>query len=480
MNDKPVSLIEFKVEKWVEKAVETTHTHLNKFDGEREMILDCLQKSHDENDAGEKTEKFEECFAAISSLLKKENSPRNLLLSAQASIAPIILDLIQDNPIEGKELLIESIKSNIIAALSIIKQENGRKDSTELSSVLSKYFEFGDSLTFLLMVLMLKGYKDLEAANQKLETTNEKLEENNLRMQQLMDEYRHTLIKTILPGRLLNVANSLKTHALGDTTIKEACLNLDDAYNDERFILQESDLLLSRYIKQKDEDFQCKIGMSRADAGADNNDKITDVIFLWDYALHRATALFLKDRDDYWEKARERFFDKRQMGLEKLKNLQDDFTDFVSLGNMRASEWVKKYLYPINSVFSENWRNVRVERYGYAETLVYKYFYELWLNFYKYSNLDYVEIRFYDAFINEKKYLLSEWKNPYTNRQSELSTRKGLESIRSDLKALNGTKKNEKSLLIRDNEKDKIFSVQLIIKEDLLLFQPYSLPEEIE
>lgn len=467
-------------EEEIPAAIDAILERIDKKEKERPARLralrDCLESAHATKKPDKQDQELKTCLNQISIELNEDSHPVYYFLRALARIAQkkkLLLGGETDGDV--KDLMEETARDLQNLQESI---DEFVRSKTEYDQSLREVFNFIEYNSFLLMVYLLRNWTQLEKKNERLLKLNSELEDTANRMVQLTDEYRHTVVKNIKPDRIKSILDAFKKKAVNQPDLKTAWLGLDDVYRDEAYILRESDVLRFRYKKPSNEDFQYIFQTSSVEAGSQVDEVVTTPVFIWEEALRRVTKLFLTSPYSFWDEARKKLLDKKHLKPYKLANISDDFRNCLLLGDSCASKWVNENLFEIRAEFSPKWREVRLQRNSYAETLLYNYFHELWLNYYKYSDLTYVISHFYEESINGKTYLSTEWKNCYSNNNS-VSTRKGLESIRFDLQALNGTKTEEESLVIEDNERESVFSVRLVFREYLLLVPPLPLPEEI-
>ena len=116
--------------------------------------------------------------------------------------------------------------------------------------------------------------------------------------------------------------------------------------------------------------------------------------------------------------------------------------------------------------FSEKWAQLRLEKNKYTEALLHKHFYELFINAYKYSDFNGLEIRFFENNLEEKAYLFSQWTNSYEDNNS-ISTGNGLEGLKAELESL-----NEGAISLFRQDDNKTFSITIAIQEQLLYLPP--------
>ncbi|OQY44905.1 MAG: hypothetical protein B6247_29625 [Candidatus Parabeggiatoa sp. nov. 2] len=298
--------------------------------------------------------------------------------------------------------------------------------------------------------------KEIEKKNQALERQNKQIQAETQKLERILRDSSHMLANEIHPHNIMNVAETLKEQGLK----KEAML-LYKAYRGEIFISHQNELLLAQY--RDSDQFRQKVLGNRAEA---NSDSATDtsVYAILNEALEKATSNFL-DKSKYkaLQKVRRRIFGDNTNLLEER---HQQFVNKIYLEEQKALEWVNNNLMPIRSDFSEKWAQLRLEKNKYTEALLHKHFYELFINAYKYSDFNGLEIRFFENNLEEKAYLFSQWTNSYEDNNS-ISTGNGLEGLKAELESL-----NEGAISLFRQDDNKTFSITIAIQEQLLYLPP--------
>jgi hypothetical protein len=300
-----------------------------------------------------------------------------------------------------------------------------------------------------------------DSSNKTKELEQKKLIDAQHRLQNIVKQYTHSLGNTIFPETLYNIAQKLKKHV----EFKEESLLLYDAYHAEVSILHQSELLRIKHVTQDSELFRALICQERL--FSDSVEPSTNIKHILNYALERMTARFLNENYAKLEKIRERVLHNRHLSLQELRQ---NFETQI-LFEEEPLKWVQQHLLPIQLVeFSEQWENVKLKKNGYAEALLYSYFDELFLNVFKYSDYQWLKLRFYEQEIGDVTYLVSTWENAYIDNTS-ISTGNGLEGISDDLRILNDSENETTTLQVVNDKAQAIFRVTLFFRKELFIFE---------
>jgi tetratricopeptide (TPR) repeat protein len=311
------------------------------------------------------------------------------------------------------------------------------------------------------------GDSRLETQNKEMYLNHIKTYEDNTnlikKMQKIVQQYTHTLGNTIFPRNLLEVARKL-----GDSTdFKKESLLLYSAYDAEVFIIHQSELLRYKYVAQNSEQFR---NLIRQDISLSNNEPATNIEQILNNALKRVILRFLNYAK--FNEIRKRVLAQRSLSLLEL---QHSFEEQIFFKNQLSLDWVDANLFPIKVDFSKNWQSVKLKENGFAESLLFGYFYELFFNIFKYSDYQGVELQFDDQEIDGCAYLVSKWKNSYVDNTS-IGTEMGLESIQEDLRQLHDSENEATTLQKNNNANEKIFQVILPLRKDLLICKTFKFP----
>lgn len=309
-----------------------------------------------------------------------------------------------------------------------------------------------------------KAFSQLERSSISAINNLEKNEELNKRMQKLVEQFTHTLGNVIFPDTIYQVVEHLKSNP----DCRKDVLLLNEAYHSEIIIKLQAELLRQRYANTNPEKFRQLIRACRRIAN--NEDKTKSIADILDYAASRVTARFLNQHNASLGSIRDKIVSQKNVSLDALRQQFED--DILLNRTLGAVEWINQNLRPFKVVkLSPLWERVCILAESHAEALLFGYFSEVLFNAFKYA--DHVADQFLTVWFDEtvcqgKTYLTCSWCNPLCDKNpSSLGTGKGLDAILEDLRQLNDTESDTKSLLVTQD--DQQFQVTMFFQKDLLI-----------
>lgn len=294
-------------------------------------------------------------------------------------------------------------------------------------------------------------------SNLNLEQKNAQLQNTQHHLQKMVGDYTHDVGSLIRPEIVYRVAQEIKEQ------FPEQFFLLSDVYHAEISVRHKSEALRIKHVMQNPETFRALI---RRDNRPDSLYTATDIKNILNDSLQKMVRDFL-----YYPKLstiRDMFLQSRNISWQ---NLQKSFTKQIFFQSKPPIAWTQENLFSIQLLeFSPLWEKIKFKKYGATENLLYGYFVELFFNVFKYSNYQWLKLRFYEQNIKGCTYLLSAWENAYCDNQS-ISTGNGLDSICEELQMLNESKDEATTLQVIDNQLQKKFGITLALKKDLLIYE---------
>ncbi|MCQ8104321.1 sel1 repeat family protein [Methylomonas sp. SURF-2] len=335
----------------------------------------------------------------------------------------------------------------------------------DLDSTQTVFSESGSYQQFKDLALMAyKKEEKLSEINKVLVAEIKQKEVLQMKMQKLVEQFTHTLGNVIFPDTIYQVAERLKTNP----DCRKDVLLLNEAYHSEIIIKLQAELLRQRYANTNPEKFRQLIRACRR--GSDCKDKTKSIADILDYAASRVTARFLNQHNASLGSIRDKIIAQKNASLDGLRQQFED--DILLNRTLAAVEWINQNLRPFKVVeLSPLWLKAFILAESHAEALLFGYFSEVLFNAFKYADHDaaqFLTVRFDEYVIDGETYLGCSWSNPMGNKPPNgLGTGKGLDAILEDLKQLNDTDSETKSLLV--SQDDLQFQVTMFFQKDLLI-----------
>jgi hypothetical protein len=284
------------------------------------------------------------------------------------------------------------------------------------------------------------------------------------KLENMIQQYTHTLANTLFPDTIYEVAQKLKKHS----EYKKDAMILSDAYQAELFMKHQGQLLAIRNTLNE-ASFQSFIRGDRLDNGT--NIEAASIEDILAQSLERVMSRFLNDDYHKLDSIRKALSEQLQTKLETWK---DRFEKEVFFEEQNIISWVNQHFIPLKITIAESWKNIRLRKNKYASSLLQGYFSELLFNALKYRKVNseyWVEIGFTDEVIENETYLVVTFQNQYSaGKNISISSGKGLISIKSDLEMLN--EKSDENRTLKIEQKNANFTVKLVFKKDLFILPP--------
>ncbi|MFW5803730.1 MAG: tetratricopeptide repeat protein [bacterium] len=373
--------------------------------------------------------------------------------------------------IEKKNCILENIIKNYQQQLSRLKDdiESGEKQPDDAILSINEINLNLEKLNSLYQYLANRELQNnnrlLNNQNIKIETAKNEIKEKNEQIEKMIQQFSHTMANTLFPNTIYEVAKKLKSHI----DFQKDAKILEDAYQAEVLVKRQGQLLQARN-SGNDKNFQMLIRGDRLDINTTSGYSTIEEIL--EYAVERVIARFLNQNYHKIDRIREKINSFFKTTISNLKNSYEENVFFNS--KQTALEWTNTNMMKINYEIDDTWKNIKLQKEGYAEALLQGYFGELLFNSLKYRDQqqkEWVNIEFKTEEIKGEKYLITRWQNPISAGSNEsISTHKGLSGIKNDLEILNETVDDERTLQHLET-KDR-FIVELSFKHDLLLLPP--------
>ena len=281
-------------------------------------------------------------------------------------------------------------------------------------------------------------------------------------VQDLVQQYTHTLSNTLFPNTIKEVANTLKK----SETYRNEVLVLEDAYQSEIMVKKQGQMLQLKQAGDSDE-FQRTIRGDRlAIDSKENGIGINEII---SQSVESVISRFLKQDTQKLADLRKKIESLKKIKVIDWKESYENNVFFS--GKISANDWAKEKLGEVKISSNRLWDNIRVIRDNYAHSLLQSYFMELLFNALKYRDYKskiWVSIDLGESELNGEDYLQMIISNATEMGDAEsVGMGKGLRGLRNDLGMLNSVDGNKDFMEIKKD--DKTFSVSAYMRKELFV-----------